>query len=278
MDTVTEHAALKHALSELDAQLATSAERGPGARRRLEPLVEALRTPAAAFLRPELEQRLARHVTADDSFARDRIAHVLAGACGAAALPALLSARASDRNDDGDTLELDVLELFGAWPETALKLSLDYAASSDPGMRRVGLWGLCVIDSVGINYFGLVADAAFDPDPGVRADAMSSLGTLFGTGDPSRAQAILITGTSDTAPEVRRAAVTALWGAPEGTVDVLVARTCDDDRGVRYWAAWALSRSTVPQARAALERLTADEDPDVRDTARRALAPPTGWP
>ncbi|BAU82086.1 NACHT family NTPase [Streptomyces laurentii] len=229
-------------------------------------------------LRPELKQRLAHYVAADDSFARDQIAHVLAGACGEAALPALLRARVTDRNDDGDTLELDVLELFEEWPETSLRLSLDCVASGDPGIRRVGLWGLCIIDFGGTTYFGLVADAASDPDPGVRADVMSTLGTIFGTGDPSRAQAILITGTSDAAPEVRRAAVMALWGAPEGTVDVLVARTCDADRDVRYWAAWALSGSPAPQARAALERLMTDEDANVRDAARQALAPPTGWP
>lgn len=155
-------------------------------------------------------------MAADDSFARDQIAHVLAGACGEAALPALLRARVTDRNDDGDTLELDVLELFEEWPETSLRLSLDCVASGDPGIRRVGLWGLCIIDFGGTTYFGLVADAASDPDPGVRADVMSTLGTIFGTGDPSRAQAILITGTSDAAPEVRRAAVMALWGHPKG--------------------------------------------------------------
>ncbi|MFF3001073.1 hypothetical protein ACFVTC_42140, partial [Streptomyces sp. NPDC057950] len=88
------------------------------------------------------------HVDADDSFARDWIAHVLAGACGAAALPALLRARVSDRNDDGDTLEFDVLDLFSAWPEASLRLVLGCVASDDPGTRLVGIWGLtswCVI-------------------------------------------------------------------------------------------------------------------------------------
>ncbi|GAA3484951.1 hypothetical protein GCM10018966_094830 [Streptomyces yanii] len=70
-DEAAERAALRGALSELNARLATNTERGPGARHRFEPLVERLRTPAAAFLRPELECRLARHVAVDDSFARD---------------------------------------------------------------------------------------------------------------------------------------------------------------------------------------------------------------
>ncbi|MFF8995045.1 HEAT repeat domain-containing protein [Streptomyces sp. NPDC014983] len=275
----TERAALRRALDELDARLAADADRGPGARRRFEPLVERLRTPAAAFLRAELEQRLARHVYADDSFARDHMAHALAGACGRDALPALLRAMVTDRNDDGDSLQLDVLELFEAWPETSLDLALDFSVSDDPGMRRVGLWGLCVIDSAGTRYFGRVADAARDPDPGVRADVMSTLGTLFGTGDPARALAILTTGTKDAAPGVRRAAVAALGSSGEDTVtDVVVACTGDADRRVRYWAAWSLARRPAPEARAALERLTTDQDADVREAARRALAPPVTWP
>ncbi|MER7579654.1 HEAT repeat domain-containing protein [Kitasatospora sp. NPDC097691] len=274
--TATERAALERALGELDARLAADTERGYDARRRCEPLVEELRTPAAAFLRPELEQRLSRFVDADDCFARDRIAHALAGACGRDALPALLRALVTDRNDDGATLQLDVLKLFTAWPETSLELALERAASDDPGTRMVGLWGLTVIDFGGARYFGLIADAARDPNPAVRAHAMTTLGTVFGTGDPSTARAVLIAGTYDAAPEVRRAAVMALWGAHEAAVtDALVARTGDADPEVRYRAAWTLSRRPAPEARAALERLTADEDGNVRDAARQALAQPT---
>ncbi|UXY17508.1 HEAT repeat domain-containing protein [Streptomyces cynarae] len=271
-----ERATLRCALNELDERLATGAERVPGAHLLFKPLVEQLRTPAAAFLRPELEQRLARHVAADDSFARDQIAHALAGTCGRGALPALLRAMATDRNDDGDRLQLDVLELFEEWPETALSLSLDCAASDDPGTRRVGLWGLSIIDFGGTKYFGLVADAASDPDPKVRADVMCTLGTIFGTGDPPRARAILIAGTCDAAPEVRCAAVAALYSSrDEKITDILVARASDADRWVRYWAAWSLARRPAPQAHAALKRLTTDEDADVRDAARQALARPT---
>ncbi|MGW9033266.1 hypothetical protein ACWGQ5_57250 [Streptomyces sp. NPDC055722] len=90
-------------MNELDARLAEATEHGPGAGLQFEPLVKRLRIPAAAFLQPDLERRLACHIDTDDSFARGRIAHVLAGACGAAALPALLRARESDRNDGGDT-------------------------------------------------------------------------------------------------------------------------------------------------------------------------------
>ncbi|GAA0274027.1 hypothetical protein GCM10010302_09560 [Streptomyces polychromogenes] len=251
-----ERAALRRALEELDARLAAGAERGPGACVRFDSLVEKLRTPAAAFLKPELEERLARHVAADDSFARDRMAHVLAGACGQEALPALLRAMVTDRNEDGDMLHVDVLDLFEAWPDTAFALSMEYTVSDDPGLRRVGLWGVCFFDSLGTEYFGLVADAACDPDPGVRADVMTTLGSSVGLGDPSRALDILIAGASDAAPEVRRAVVSALYGAREAA---------------------ALSGRPAPDARAALERLATDEEATVRDAARRALAPATGW-
>ncbi|SEM21261.1 HEAT repeat domain-containing protein [Streptacidiphilus jiangxiensis] len=274
-----ERAALRRALDDLDAGLLASAERELGDRRRLAPLVERLRTPAAAFLQPELEQRLAHYVAADDSFARDRIAHALAGACGQEALPALLRARVTDRNEDGDTLERDVIDLFEAWPETALELSMAYTASEDPGLRKVSLWGMCFFDLFGTKYFDLVAEAAGDPDPAVRADVMITLGASFGLGDPARALTIRIAGTSDAAPEVRRAAASSLWfETDEAATDALLACASDADGLVRCWAALALSQRPAHKARAALERLATDEDANVRDVACQALAPPSKWP
>ncbi|GAA4934587.1 HEAT repeat domain-containing protein [Streptomyces coeruleoprunus] len=270
-----ERAALRRTWNELDALLAANTEREPEARRRIGALVERLRTPAAAFLRSELERRLARHVDADDPFARDRIAHVLAGACGAAALPALLRAWESDRDQDGDTLELDLLDLFSAWPGTSVGLVLGCLASDDPATRLVGVRGLSLIDCGGRDYFGPVADAASDLDPRVRADVMSTLGSLFGTGDPVRALAVLMTGAGDSAPEVRRAAVAALAAShDEPTTELLVARTADTDRWVRFSAAWSLARRPGPAVRTALERLVTDEDADVRAAARTVLELP----
>ncbi|MFF3689642.1 HEAT repeat domain-containing protein [Streptomyces sp. NPDC002187] len=182
----------------------------------------------------------------------------------------------SDRNDDGDTLQLDVLDLFDAWPETSLRLVLDCVAADDAMTRSVGLWGVSIIDFGGTKYFGPIAAAASDPEPRVRADVMSTLGTIFGTGDPSRALAILIAGTVDAAPEVRSAAVAALQSSPDDMVtDVLVARADDVDPRVRYWAAWSLARRPVCEARAALERLATDENADVRDAAGKVLGLPT---
>lgn len=64
----------------------------------------------------------------------------------------------------------------------------------------------------------------------------------------------------------------------ETVTDLLVARTDDTDRGVRLWAAWSLARRPGPHVRAALERLTADGDADVRGAARAALELPTRSP
>ncbi|MFF3518018.1 HEAT repeat domain-containing protein [Streptomyces sp. NPDC002573] len=271
-DGAAERSALRRALNELDARLADATERGPGAHLRFDPLVDRLRTPVAAFLQPELERRLDLHVDADDSFARDRIAHVLAGACGVAALSALLRAMEHDRNDGGDTLQLDLLALFRAWPEESIRLVLAGVGSDDPRTRQIGIWGLAVIDFGGAKYFELVADMASDPDPQVRAKVMSTLGSIFGVGDPPRARAILIAGARDPAPEVRRNAVAALGSSHDETVtDLLVACADDTDRWVRYWAAWSLSRRPGPAVRAALERFAADEDGDVRDAARAVM-------
>ncbi|MEU2628637.1 HEAT repeat domain-containing protein [Kitasatospora sp. NPDC007106] len=251
-DGVAVRAELRRVWGELDAVLAAEHERGPGAYERSAPVVDRLRTPDAAFLRPELEDRLARFAAAGDSFGRDRIAHVLAGACGEDALPALLRARVGDRNEDGDTLELDVLDLFHAWPAAARRLALEFFASADAGARLVGIWSLGILDFGGREFLGLVAGAATDPEPRVRAGVMSALGTIFGTGDPDRARAVTMAGTADPAPEVRRAAVSALGSTRDEEVTALLAaRAGDPDRQVRVWVAWSLSRRPEPTARTA---------------------------
>ncbi|MGW9032746.1 HEAT repeat domain-containing protein [Streptomyces sp. NPDC055722] len=67
---------------------------------------------------------------------------------------------------------------------------------------------------------------------------MSTLGSIFGVGDPPGARAVLIVGTRDPAPEVRRSAVAALRSSRDETVtDLLVACADDTDRWVRYQAA-----------------------------------------
>lgn len=61
----------------------------------------------------------------------------------------------------------------------------------------------------------------------------------------------------------------------ETVTDLLVARTEDTDRGVRFWATWSLARRPGPHVHAALERLAADKDSAVRDAARAVLELPT---
>ncbi|MFF3014702.1 hypothetical protein [Streptomyces sp. NPDC057939] len=130
--------------------------------------MERLRTPAAAFLRPELEERLARHVEAGDPLARDQMARVLAGACGPEALPTLLHAMVGDGDEEGGTLELDVLALFRARPDTALRLVLDCVTAVDPGARLVVLRDLSVIDFGGT---AVRARSPKRPSPRIRGFA-----------------------------------------------------------------------------------------------------------
>jgi HEAT repeat protein len=221
--------------------------------------------------RAELERRLAQHVDAGDTAARDAVAHVLATTYGAAALPALLRASVHDRNDDGESLQLDVLELFEAWPAEASAQILACVASDDPGLRRVGVWGLSVIDwSRRGELLPLVVEAGLDADPRVRAEAMGALGSIFGADDP-RARAVLTAGVRDPDAGVRCAAVQGLyqWRDEEVTA-LLVARAGDADRAVRFWTAWALSRR--PGGQAALERLVADRDAEVSAAAHEVMA------
>ncbi|GAB3872765.1 HEAT repeat domain-containing protein [Dactylosporangium cerinum] len=221
--------------------------------------------------RAELERQLARHVAAGDTAARDAVAHVLATTYGAAALPALLRASVDDRNDDGESLQLTVLELVEAWPEEALAQVLACVVAPDPGLRRVGVWGLSVIDwSRRDELIPLAVDAASDPDPRVRAAAVAALSSIFGADDP-RARAVMTAGVHDPDPDVRCAAVQGLYPwRDEVATGLLVAAAGDADHAVRYWTAWALSRR--PGGEAALERLAADGDAEVGAAAREVMA------
>jgi hypothetical protein len=263
-----ERAALARELGKLVLRLESGQDRGG----ETASLAERLATPAAGFLQPELERLLTRYVDADHCVARDRIAHILTGACGLAALPALLRARVKDRNDNGDTLELDVLELFEAFPAEALAQVMSCIAADDPGVRRVGIWGLSVLDwSQKDEYIELVVKAGSDADAELRSEAIASLGSVFGAGHP-RAREAVMAATRDREPEVRCSAVGALHSWPdEAVTELLVSCADDEDRRVRFWVAWALSPRPGTAARAALERLSADDDAEVRAAAKQVL-------
>ncbi|MFI5915362.1 HEAT repeat domain-containing protein [Dactylosporangium sp. NPDC051541] len=220
--------------------------------------------------RAELEASLARHVAAGDIAARDRTAHALATTYGAAVLPALLRALVTDRNDDGETLQLDVLQLFEAAPDVAHARVLECLAAAEPGLRRVGVWGLSVMFRAG--DIALVVAAADDPAAEVRAEVVGALGSAFGGSDP-RVEPVVMAGARDPDAEVRCAAVMALWSmyGPAATA-MLVTCAGDPDPRVRHWVAWALQNRTEPTARAALERLAADDNDEVRFAARGETA------
>lgn len=262
--------ALRQALDELVTQLAVSRDRER--RSRTTDLVERLSRPSAEFLQPELETLLERYVSDEDSVGRDQVAHVLGAACGPAALPALLRALAAEAND-WEMTEIVVLELFSLYRDDALAQIMACLESDDPDVRRTGLWGLSVIDwSQKDEYIALIVKAGSDADPHVRSEAMSSLGSVFGVGHP-HALAAVTAGTRDPDPMVRRSAVGAL-GSWQGelTTELLVACADDTDRWVRFQVAWSLAMPLDTAAQAALERLAADTDPDVRSAARQVLA------
>jgi HEAT repeat protein len=267
---VQEQAALTQTFDEFVAQLESGRDRGR--RSRTADLVGRLGRPAAGFLQPELERLLRRYVDADDPVARDQVARVLAAASGSAALPTLMRAMAEDRNDDGDTLQLTVLDLFRTSPAEALAQVMTCLAADDAGLRRVGVWGLSVLDwTQNDDYLELVVAAATDAAAQVRSEAVAALGTVFGAGHP-RARDAVTTAVRDPDPVVRRSAVGALRSWRDDTAtDLLAACAHDADRWVRFHAAWGLSSRTGPAVQAALEHLAADGDADVRAAARKVL-------
>ncbi|MEV0719835.1 HEAT repeat domain-containing protein [Asanoa sp. NPDC050611] len=252
-------APLTQALHDLVTLL--ESDRDGGRRRRAAGLVAQLATPDAGFLRPELERLLVRYTDAGDTVARDQIARVLSVAAGAAALPALLRALVDDRNDDGETLQLDVLRLFSASRIDALAGVMTCVAADDPGLRRVGIWGLSVLDwTQRDEYIALVVDASSDVDARVRAEAVDALGSVFGGDHPAALDAVLAA-FEDADPAVRRSAVMALcaW-RDDAATDRLVAGADDSDARVRAGVAWLVTNRPGPAVQTALERLAADDD------------------
>lgn len=153
---------------------------------------------------------------------------MLAGACGSAALPALSRALVGDRDDDGDTLQRDVLKLFRDSPTEALAQAMSCLAAEDPGLRRVGVWSLSVLDwSQRDEHIELVVKAGSDVDSSVRAEAVSALGSVFGAGHP-RAREAVVAAVGDVDPEVRRCAVEALRSWSDDEAEALLPACADD--------------------------------------------------
>ncbi|SCL72750.1 HEAT repeat-containing protein [Micromonospora citrea] len=167
---------------------------------------------------------------------------MLAGACESAALPALLRALVEDRNDDGGTLQRDVLKLFRGSPTEAMEQVMSCLAAEDAGLRRVGVWGLSALDwSQRDEYIELVVEAGSDVDSSVRSEAMSALGSVFGAGHP-RAREAVMAAVRDVDPEVRRSAVEALRSWSDDETEALLLTCADDpDSWVRSQAARALA-------------------------------------
>ncbi|MFF5225750.1 HEAT repeat domain-containing protein [Dactylosporangium sp. NPDC000521] len=136
-------------------------------------LVQRLRTPAAAYLQWKLQELLARYAAAGDTAARDQIAHVLA-ACGPAALPALLRSLVHDP----ETLRPTVRDLFERSPGEAMTQLKVCLADADPGLRRVGVWGLSVLNlRQSDEVVDLLVAATTDTDAAVRHLAAEALRT-----------------------------------------------------------------------------------------------------
>jgi hypothetical protein len=110
-----------------------------------------------------------------------------------------------------------------------------------------------------------------DPDPQARKAA---IGVLAGLRPSNEGRTALMQAVADADPEVRAAALRALSrGGGEKPVTVLAqALKGDADIGVRMAAIESLSGKDGELARAVLQGALGDEDPQVREAAKQALA------
>jgi HEAT repeat protein len=153
-----------------------------------------------------------------------------------------------------------VAEALAGHPEAAASL-VKLAADPDPGVRAAAVWSLGTAGTAA--HASVVEPLIKDPDAAVAGNAAAALGRLAAREKaPDRAAAALCPALSQERPYVRANAVTALSLAgahcDPGTVRDLLAR--DPSEAVRLAAADALGRA-----------LARDGDKD-KDADRRALA------
>lgn len=116
----------------------------------------------------------------------------------------------------------------------------------------------------------LITRLAADPEPAVRAAALTAAAAIESPGDLT---AIALASVRETDPELRQAAARALGAATsEEARTALLGLAADEDADVRKAAVRALTPSAEnPEIAEALRGVLADPDADVRGFARQAL-------
>ncbi|WP_432976487.1 HEAT repeat domain-containing protein [Dactylosporangium sp. CA-233914] len=231
------------------------------------PAAAALAASGDLSLVPRLLTALEAFLAEENFYGRDLVATVLAGIQGPAALPALLRASARDLGDDQDGLSTEIASLLEQDPDAARPIVLELVASPDAALRRTGLWALGFIAGPADN--AIWAEAALDPDPRIRAEAIDAIDD---PGSDERAFAVLIRAVRDPSPDVRTAAVSRLGAIRRPDAAAPLSEAAGDPSAqVRARIAYALGRLRTPAATPALRRLLDDPDEFVRRYALAAL-------
>lgn len=237
---------------------------------RIDTLADRIRSSADATLQPVLERHLADLLDAGNWFGRDEIARLLYELCGLAALPALLRASARDLGDDQDNLSSWIVDLFHTDRAAARSAVLDCLASTEPGVRRLGVWALGFVGEE--QDRPLIVEAAADADPRMRSAALGSL--RIPADDAPDLVAVFEAGVRDPDRQVRIIAISQLgWQRREALIPLIASGADDPEPRVREFVAHALGR--IPGrpecSRSVLEKLAGDQDARVRAAARTVL-------
>lgn len=228
-------------------------------------IAERLAHPAAGILGPELVEEFLAYHRGGDVYAAFVLAGVLAGACGADALPVLLPLTNHPLlSDDESGLQVCVIEILIDNPFEALPHVLACATSVDARLHRIGIWALGLLEAAARPHVGLAEAALDDPDPYTRSTALGTVETLLGRDHP-QVIALTLAALHDPTCEVRTHAVHALAHREGAEItEVLVTAADDPHPEVRWLVVFALRRREGAAVRAALHRLADDPEERVR--------------
>ncbi|XYI00635.1 HEAT repeat domain-containing protein [Sorangium sp. So ce1128] len=222
---------------------------------------------------PDLVRDVAAAVASAPDAARDALLEGLGRMPGQAAGAALARMAATAPIDD----RRKIAEALAGHPEASAALR-KLAGDPDPGVRASAIWSLGAVGAA--DALPLLPPLLRDPDAAVAGNAAGAIGRIAGrAGQPARAAAALCGALSDARPYVRANALAGLTVA-RARCDGAAARDLlarDPAEAVRLAAADHLAQGGADPDRRALARC-ASEDRNATVAARCAspAAPPSG--
>ncbi|WP_437625224.1 HEAT repeat domain-containing protein [Sorangium sp. So ce1151] len=218
---------------------------------------------------PDLVRDVAAAVASAPDAARDALLEGLGRMPGQAAGAALARMAATAPIDD----RRKIAEALAGHPEAAAALR-KLAGDPDPGVRASAIWSLGAVGAA--DALPLLPPLLRDPDAAVAGNAAGAIGRIAGrAGQPARASAALCGALSDARPYVRANALAGLTVA-RARCDGAAARDLlarDPAEAVRLAAADHLAQGGADLDRRALARC-ASEDRNATVAARCASAGP----